>query len=283
MPANSSVRGGQGHGLRLARKGGVWCFEFSEQMRNVEAMLYDMTMSILASPPKAEKKLYSIIERYPCAFDGYDRLAYVLYFVGGRRDETVQVLGKGLARAKELFPREFSLGKSNLPWGVIENRPFFRMYKTLGVVLKDSGDIAGAREVFRDIVGMNPDDNQGVRELLCSCFFQLGDNQAVLELCKKYEDDGMAAMTFGKALALFKAGRVDEARKALKEAVRYGANIATEITAKKHSKLRDRYSAYEWGSKREAELYWDEFGGYWDEAAVRFVREEARKGGTANR
>ena len=50
--------------------------------------------------------------------------------------------------------------------------------------------------------------------------------------------------------------------------------------AEKHGKLKDEYSPYELGSKREAELYWDEFRKYWDSAAVKFIREEA---GTLNK
>ena len=34
---------------------------------------------------------------------------------------------------------------------------------------------------------------------------------------------------------------------------------------------------YELGSKREAELYWNEFGSYWDATAAKFVREQAHK------
>ncbi|MHB8566072.1 MAG: transcriptional repressor TCF25 family protein [Nitrososphaerales archaeon] len=262
---------------------GMWFFEFSEEMRNVQSTLYDIQMSIRASPSKAERRLGSIIERHPYAFDAYDRLAYILYYVHGQRKETLDLLEKGLTNAKELFQQGFTFGKSSLPWGILENRPFFRMYKTLGIVLKEGAETERAKEVFEDIVGMNPDDDQGMRELLCSCYFGLGDNQSVLELCRKYEDDGMAAITFGRVLALFKLGRTDEARKALREAVKYGANIAKELMANKHDKLKDRFSSYESGSKREAELYWDEFGSYWDATAVRFVREQATKRGSVDR
>ncbi len=245
-------------------------------MHSVQQTLYD-TFESTRSPSRAEKKLRFIIERYPCAFDAYDQLAYILHYLGDKRDETIELLSKGIERAQELFPSDFVLGQSSLPWGILENRPFLRMYKTLGIAFKGSGSIEKAREVFRHIVGMNPDDNQGVRELLCSCHFQLGDYGSVLELCSKYKDDGMPAITFGRALALFKTGRVDEARRALRGAVKYGGNIAIEIMAKKHRKLRDRFSTYTVGSRREAELYWDEFGPYWDERAVEFVRSEAKQ------
>jgi len=279
MPRKTSAEGKRVPEVRLAHDGeGTWFFEFSEEMGDVQSMIYDMAESIPDSPSKAERRLCSTIERHPYAFDAYDRLAYILYYGREQRVETIELLEKGLGKLKDITPTDFVLGKSNLPWGILENRPFFRMYRMFGVVLMESGEIAKAKEVFQAMVGMNPDDNQGIRELLCSCYFQLRDNQSVIELCRKYRDDGMAAITFGRVLALFKVGRVEEARKSLREAMRYGANIAREIMADRHKKLKDRFFSYELGSRREAELYWDKFGSYWDAAAVKFIREEAHKG-----
>lgn len=285
MPKKTGlVEGRRGHEVTLVRGDeGMWFFEFSEQMRNVQSMLYDIGLAIRASPSSAERRLNSAIEKHPCAFDAYDRLAYIYYYLRGQSNETIELLERGLSKARDLFPSDFAFGKSNLPWGILENRPFLRMYKTLGIVLRDSGETERAKGVFQDIVVMNPDDNQGMRELLCSCYFKLGDSQSVLDLCKRYEEDAMAAITFGRVLALFKLSRVDEAKKALKAAVRHGANIAWEIMADKHRKIKDRYSSYELGSKREAELYWDEFGSYWDAEAVKFVREQSHTGKRSDR
>jgi tetratricopeptide (TPR) repeat protein len=263
-------------GVSLAHQGKMWFFEFSHEMRSIQNTLSEVADSIPDSPSKAERKLYSIIQRYPYSFDAYNQLAYIYSYGQQNLKQARDILEEGLAKFKELIPKNFVFGRSNLPWAVLENRPFLRMYKSIGINLKESGKTETAREVFQNIVAMNPDDNQGMRELLCSCCFQLGKNESVLDLCRKYKGDGMAAITFGRVLALFKVGRVNEAKKALREATRYGANITREIIADTHRKLKDKFSPYEWGSKREAELYWDEFGSYWDAAAVKFVREEAQ-------
>ena len=101
-----------------------------------------------------------------------------------------------------------------------------------------------AKKIFEDIVEMNPDDNQGIRDLLCSCYFALGDNESVLKLCKKYEDDAMPALMFGRVLVLFMLGRLDEARRALLEAAKYGANVAMEIMEKKHKVVKTNEHGY---------------------------------------
>ncbi|MBI2938534.1 MAG: tetratricopeptide repeat protein [Thaumarchaeota archaeon] len=257
----------------------VWCFEFSERMQDVQDRLCDIMDSIYDSPAKAERKLVKIIESSPHAFDAYSQLAYILWECKQTK-EAIELLKEGFSKAKELFPKGFVLGASKLPWGVLENRPFLRMYGSLGVRYWDLGDFTAAKKIFEDIVEMNPDDNQGVRELLCSCYFELGDKESVLKLCEMYEDDAMPAIMFGRVLVLFRFGRLDEARRALLEAAKYSGNVAMEIMKNKHKAVKTSKPAYiVSGSPYEAQLYWHEFGRHWQETlgAVEFVRREARR------
>jgi tetratricopeptide (TPR) repeat protein len=257
---------------------GEWAFQFSGPMRDVQEKLYDIGSSLGDSPSSAEKRLRRMIEeggeaRY--AFDAYHQLAFILWY--GRRDPkgALGVLKTGLSRAEELFPKGFELGKSGLPWGVLENRPFLRMYESPGSRHLELGELDAAIKVFEDIVSMNPGDNQGIRETLSSCYFARADPESVLRLCDKYEDDTTAGITYGRVLALLKLGRTGEAKKALGEALEYGENIAIEITRKKHRRLRpeDELMPVEWGSRFEAELHWMRFGRYWEETpgGIEFV------------
>lgn len=270
----------RGHGVSVKCYGRTWYFEFSNEMVDLQGRIYDIAESIPQSPSKAEKNLMTIIEKHHYAFDAYDRLAFILSYGYLKLDESIELLQRGLLRSKELFPEGFVLGKSDLPWTVMENRPFLRMYGSLGLGFMKRGEMESARKIFEDILGMNPDDNQGLREVLCSCYFEAGDAQSVLELCNKYADDTTPAILFGRVLAQFKAGRMDKAEKALREAARYGGNVALEIMAKKHRKFKETGIGYvECGSKKEASLYWNDFGRYWDETsgAVEFVKSQARK------
>lgn len=262
----------------------MWYFEYSDRMNDIQNEIYDIAESIPDSPSRAERKLRKIIEKFPHAFDAFESLAYILEQTG-RRDEAMALLKRGLSRARELFPREFKLGTSPLPWGILENRPFLRMYARLGYNYLELGEIKLAKGIFEDIVWMNPDDNQGVREALCSCYFSLEDPHSVLNLCNRYSDDGMPAIAFGRVLALLKVGRPNDARRALRKAAQLGGNIVAEIMSKKHTKVNPKEPWFVTvGSRYEAYLYWKEFGKHWQETpgAIELVRVEAHKSPMGN-
>lgn len=256
---------------------GAWSFQFSDRMSDVQDNLYDMAETMADSPSKSEKKLRNVIEKNPYAFDAYNQLAFILWY--GQRSPKValEVLTLGLSKAKELFPERFELGKSQLPWAVLENRPFLRMYESLGSRHLELGELKQAIKVFEDIITMNPGDNQGVRETLCICYFRSDNPGAVLALCDVFEEDGMPAIEYGRILALLRLGRKDEAERVLKDALKYSENVAIEIARNKHKRLKpeDDLRPIEMGSRFEAELYWMHFGKFWEETrgAVEFVRE----------
>jgi tetratricopeptide (TPR) repeat protein len=60
----------------------------------------------------------------------------------------------------------FSLGKTFdgvLPWGLIDNRPFLRNLHGVGLCWWRLGKTREAAAVFRKMLWLNPDDNQGAR------------------------------------------------------------------------------------------------------------------------
>lgn len=50
-----------------------------------------------------------------------------------------------------------------LPWGLLDNRPYLRCLHGYGLYLWRNGDLAAAGEVFRHLLWLNPNDNQGAR------------------------------------------------------------------------------------------------------------------------
>lgn len=55
-----------------------------------------------------------------------------------------------------------------LPWGLIDNRPFLRCLHGFGLCLWRRNDLSAAAEVFRRMLWLNPDDNQGASFLLAT-------------------------------------------------------------------------------------------------------------------
>ena len=53
-----------------------------------------------------------------------------------------------------------------LPWGLIDNRPYLRCLHGYGLALWQRGETAAAAQVFRRMLWLNPDDNQGACSLI---------------------------------------------------------------------------------------------------------------------
>ncbi|MGC4068380.1 MAG: tetratricopeptide repeat protein [Polyangiaceae bacterium] len=89
---------------------------------------------------------------------------------------------------------------AQVPWSIIENRPYLRALGNLALTLAEQRKWAEALAIHQRILTLNPDDNQGVRHLVGVEHLQIGDNQGALKAFEKClgEEVGSA---FGLALA----------------------------------------------------------------------------------
>lgn len=85
-------------------------------------------------------------------------------------------------------------------WRVIENRPYLRGLANLALVLADQKRWAEALAIHKQMLELNPSDNQGVRYLIGAEYLRVGDNEAAIEAFQTclHEEVGCA---FGLALA----------------------------------------------------------------------------------
>lgn len=138
------------------------------------------------------------------------------------------------------------------------------------------GDYKNALKTFNEILSLNPDDNQGVRYLAVECLFALKDPEGVLEMCGRYEDDAGPDMTYGRALALLQLGRRDEAKKTLKEAIRWSPLVAKELIRPSKNPPKSLEEGFiTSGGKDEAWEYRESFARFWEgtEVAIKTLRE----------
>ena len=111
------------------------------------------------------------------------------------------------------------LFRSHLAWGHIVNRPFMRAYHNLAIPRMEQQAWQAAIEILSRQFGVNPNDNQGVRYELPGCWFETGDIAAVIEHCRRHDDDGSPFMLYPNALAHALADDTPAARSALKRAI----------------------------------------------------------------
>lgn len=183
--------------------------------------------------------------------------AYVLLSQETARnlDEAIDLYRQGVEAG------ERALGKSAFRedvghfWGLLETRPYMRARHGLAQALWGKGLRDEAVTHYRDMLRLNPNDNQGIRYLLMDCFLIFGCDDEATKLIKRYKDDGSAAWSWSRALLAFRrSGDCPESRSALSQAMDDNAHVAAFLFGKK--KMPRQLPAYIGvGDKNEAVAY----------------------------
>ncbi len=100
-------------------------------------------------------------------------------------------------------------------WGVFETRPYMRARSGLARVLKKMGQTDEAAGHLRDILRLNPDDNQGNRYSLLHLLMEQGQDKEAANLLEAYPDDCMAEWAYARALLAYRRYGVSEKTDAL--------------------------------------------------------------------
>lgn len=96
--------------------------------------------------------------------------------------------------------RQLEYEGAQVPWAVIENRPYLRGLANLALVLAEQKKWSEALAIHRHMLKLNPGDNQGVRFLIGPELLRLGDYEGAIAAFESglHEEVGCA---FGLALA----------------------------------------------------------------------------------
>ena len=104
-------------------------------------------------------------------------------------------------------------------WGLLQARPYMRarlgLAQCLWSLRRREEAVAHCRELLR----LNPNDNQGVRYVLGSYLCEMGHDDQWQQLLEQYPDDATAEWHFGRALLAYRRqGDTDESRDLLRAA-----------------------------------------------------------------
>jgi len=148
-------------------------------------------------------------------------------------------------------------------WGFLETRPYMRARAGLAQALWAEGDRTEAVRHYREMLTLNPSDNQGIRYLLAACLLHMGDDAGLERLLKQQEDDGSAFMVYTRALMAFrKTGASKQAQKLAEEAWHSNAHVPAALCGAKN--VKDPGTGYyTMGGEDEAAYYLDEHGFAW--------------------
>ena len=201
----------------------------SAGQRRLVRQWHDVGADVLLHDPDADDDLdfaavLRWLEEHPEAIDSFVILADLAAFL---EDHALVLGGDGnrwylaiVQRGADMLERSWPDDRQGTtPWVVDDNRPALSLLGDY-VELLDEGD-----DRYEDSMALylrlNPDDNHGVRTDYMNLLLRASDDAEAVALGERYPRDMFAETSYGRALALYRLGREDEAAKVLNEAVKH--------------------------------------------------------------
>lgn len=210
-------------------------------------------------------------------FDCVD--AYVILAEACSDDkEAHDLYAKGVAAGERLLGEQFFKEEVGHFWGIIQTRPYMRARLGLAQCLENMGKIDEAIAHYQDMLHLNPNDNQGVRESLLGCLLETRRVEEAEALLKQYNERHTAAWNYGRALLTFiQKGNSATARRHLAKAIQVNPHVADFLLD--DEPLPPLPQGYSLGSEEEAVVCADLLQTAWDltPGALEWLEEQIEK------
>lgn len=155
--------------------------------------------------------------------DAYTLLAEVL---PGGLDEQRTMLRRGVEAGRRALGADFFEDEAGNFWLILETRPFMRCLSELALCEWAMGHHDEAIELSRELLRLNPNDNQGIRHLLAAWLLELDRPGELRRLLDAYEDDSFASWPYTYALLAFqREGDTPASRALLAQALQANPHV----------------------------------------------------------
>jgi len=169
-------------------------------------------------------------------------------------------------------------------WGFHETRPYMRACHGLAVALADAGQLSDAIEQYREMLRLNPNDNQGVRYEIIPLLLEQDRDTEAMAVLDEYPEE-TALWLYMKALVEFRrSGRSATAKKALRAAFKANPHVLALMQSDEPPLMPETYAL---GSPEEAaiclnelETVWVETEGYMElmiQESISWERDRAKR------
>jgi tetratricopeptide (TPR) repeat protein len=181
---------------------------------------------------------------------------------------------RGPEEARDLYVRAVEAGERVLGevsftddlghfWEAIRTRPYMRARFGLAQCLEDLGQRDEAIHHYRELIRLNPGDNQGVRYVLVAALLHVGQDAEAGALLERYGREPTALWSYSRALHAFRReGDARAAREELRRATRVNRHVAGYLQGRK-TWPGPLPASYGLGTREEAAVTEDLLGELW--------------------
>ena len=219
-------------------------------LRKAQDIMYDAWE--VSDPKRRIAMARSALEISPDCADAYVLLAEE---TASSLPEALHLYRQGVEAGERALGRKAFEEDVGHFWGILETRPYMRARAGLAECLWAAGKPEEAIEYYKEMLRLNPNDNQGIRDLLLPRLIVSGRDKEAEALFREYEDDGMAAWKYSRALLDFRKHKDwSISRESLAAAVKKNKHIPAYLLGRKKmpQSLPEYYSL---GDESEAMFY----------------------------
>jgi tetratricopeptide (TPR) repeat protein len=183
--------------------------------------------------------------------------AYVILAEEDARDrrQALELYRKGMEAAERALDPALFRESAGRFWSVMETRPYMRARLGLAECLWEAGRREEALGHLRELLRLNPSDNQGVRYILAQVLLETGADEELGELLERFRGDASPQILYSHALWMFRReGRGRMADELLERAVRANPHVPGYLL-KRRKPPREAPRSAGPGSEEEAAAY----------------------------
>ncbi|HEY5747445.1 MAG TPA: hypothetical protein VIU12_15305 [Chryseolinea sp.] len=206
----------------------------------------------------ADKKIFSALKLDPECVEAFE---YMAEFAVSPLQSLIFYRNGMNAGRRKLGEKFFEENKGRF-WTLNETRPFMRCMFGYAMTLYELDEKQAALNLFKELLALNPNDNQGARDYAMLYSLDLSQPAVFDEIQKGYPDDQSTFTLFNKSLYIFKKeGDTPGAREMLQQARSQNGHVMTLLMSDKA--LPPGASEYVKGQKSEAVYYATIARGVW--------------------
>ncbi|MCD6518071.1 MAG: tetratricopeptide repeat protein [Candidatus Aminicenantes bacterium] len=195
--------------------------------------------------------------------DCIDALMIKVEFTARSIPDVIDSLKKIIARAEQKLGRQYFEENKGHFWGLVETRPYMRAQEFLTTSLKVAGQLKEAIKQAEQMLELNPNDNQGIRDSLLGMYLETGNLKGARKLIKKYPNQIMATFLWGQVLERYLSGKLGQAAGLYREANSKNPHVFDYLIGRKKYPLKYKQYYYTPGEESEAIQCAEEIGPAW--------------------
>lgn len=152
-------------------------------------------------------------------------------------------------------------------WGLAITRPYMRARFALGYCLWRQEKYADAAMHFRDLLRMNPNDNQGARYALVAVLLETEQDREAEQVMAQYPDDVLCHWAYNRALLEFRRqGDRPQTQRRLQRALDKNSSVPVFLLGTRRVRSYE-LDVVEPGAEKEAIEYQHLYGDAWHKTA----------------